>query len=229
MARGIAAFTVYHALWEKKNKSGKTPIDIASPRVRKDLLQISMTHSRVVDHNTFRNDRLVEERIKNPNKHHKVLLAMDGGGIKAILIAGILQAIERELDDRLTNHIHWVGGTSCGGIIAIALGLGLSVEQSRRLFMSCRYKTFCGNNRMLPKHNAKGIESILRECCGSLTTMADLKCQKVMVTTARIKAAPPQLLLLRSYAPRISPREYERYGYMNPSKVLAWKAARSTS
>ncbi|VDP07443.1 unnamed protein product [Heligmosomoides polygyrus] len=51
----------------------------------------------------------------------------------------------------------------------------------------------------------------------------------VMVTAAKVNAAPPQLFLFRSYAPRISPREYEKYGYLNPDKLLAWKAARATS
>lgn len=50
-----------------------------------------------------------------------------------------------------------------------------------------------------------------------------------MVTAAKVNAAPPQLFLFRSYAPRISPREYEKYGYLNPDKLLAWKAARATS
>ncbi|VDO10540.1 unnamed protein product [Haemonchus placei] len=50
-----------------------------------------------------------------------------------------------------------------------------------------------------------------------------------MVTAAKVKVAPPQLVLFRSYAPRLAPREYEKYGYMNPDKILAWKAARATS
>lgn len=229
MARGIVAFTVCEKLWEKKNKAGKTPIDVASPRVRKDLLLISMGNARVPDQHTVVNNQLVEERIMNPNRNYKVLLSIDGGGIKAILEAAILQAIERELGDRITNHVHWLGGTSCGGIVSVALGTGLSMEQIRRIFMSCRMKTFCGNNRMFPKHDSKGIEDVLRETFGSSTLMGDLRSQRVMVTAAKVNAAPPQLFLFRSYAPRISPREYEKYGYLNPDKLLAWKAARATS
>ncbi|KAK5968129.1 Intracelllar PhosphoLipase A family [Trichostrongylus colubriformis] len=229
MARGIVALTVPHALWEKRNSAGKTPIDIASARVKKDLQLISVTNPKVPDHHTILNKELVEERIRNPNENYKVMMSLDGGGIKAILQARILQAIEHELDDRLTNHLHWLGGTSCGGISSVALGVGLSVEQTFRIFLSARYITFCGNNRVLPKHDSKGVEDVLRQSFGAMTTMADLSCQRVMVTAAKVKAAPPQLVLFRSYAPRTAPREYEKYGYMNPSKILAWKAARATS
>ncbi|KAJ1365558.1 hypothetical protein KIN20_025928 [Parelaphostrongylus tenuis] len=166
---------------------------------------------------------------RNPDENYKVLLSFDGGGIKAILEAGILRAIQNELGEHLMSRIHWVGGTSCGGITSLALGAGLTVEQTRRLFLSGRQLAFCGNNRVLPKHNSNGIEDMLRVSFGAHTTMGQLKTQKVLVTAAKIKAAPPQLVLFRSYAPRITPKEYEKYGYMNPEKILMWKAARATS
>ena len=50
-----------------------------------------------------------------------------------------------------------------------------------------------------------------------------------MLTAARIDAAPASLVLFRSYAPRCPVKEYERYGFLNPNKILAWKAARCTS
>ncbi|XGW13006.1 hypothetical protein V3C99_013560 [Haemonchus contortus] len=229
MARGIVALTPSHALWENKNKAGKTPIDVASPRVKKDLLLISMSNTKVPDHHTLLNKRLLEEKIRKPNKNYKIMMSLDGGGIKALLQTSILEAIERELGDSLNNHIHWLGGTSCGGITSVALGTGLSVEQTRRIFLSARYLTFCGNSGMLPKHDAKGVEDVLRQSFGRFTTMGELTSQRIMVTAAKVKVAPPQLVLFRSYAPRLPPREYEKYGYMNPDKILAWKAARATS
>uniref|UniRef100_A0A0K0CY03 PNPLA domain-containing protein n=1 Tax=Angiostrongylus cantonensis TaxID=6313 RepID=A0A0K0CY03_ANGCA len=199
MARGVIAFTVYDALWEQKNKAGQTPIDVASPRIRKDLLLISMSNPVVPD-------------------HHK-----------------ILRAIQNELGEHLMSRVHWLGGTSCGGITSLALGL----EQTRRLFLSGRQLAFCGNTRVLPKHNSSGIEDMLKVSFGSHTAMGQLKAQKykyllkffcrVLVTAAKIRSAPPQLVLFRSYAPRITPKEYEKYGYMNPDKILMWKAARATS
>ncbi|CAJ0605837.1 unnamed protein product [Cylicocyclus nassatus] len=229
MARGIAAITAKDALWAWKNNAGDTPIDVASSRIKRDLLLISRKGAPIADHHTNYNNRLVKEKIKNADENHKVILSFDGGGIKAILETAILKAIEEELGEPLLNRVHWIGGTSCGGIIAVTLGLGLSIEQCKRIFMCARRQTFCGNNMMFPKHNSRGIEELLRQTYGPQTTMASLKQQKVLVTAAKIKSAPPQLVLFRSYAPRVTPREYEKYGYMNPEKILVWKAARATS
>ncbi|KJH49397.1 phospholipase, patatin family [Dictyocaulus viviparus] len=143
--------------------------------------------------------------------------------------SSILRAIEEELGENLMSRVHWVGGTSCGGIISLALGAGLTVEQTRRIFLSGRHVTFCGNSSVLPKHNSNGIEDMLKVSFGTHTTMGDLKPRKVLVTASRVKSAPPQLVLFRSYAPRITSKEYEKYGYMNPEKILMWKAGRATS
>jgi uncharacterized protein len=53
------------------------------------------------------------------------ILSLDGGGIKGIFSAGILAAIEDDLNINVTDHFDLIAGTSTGGIIAIGLGLGL--------------------------------------------------------------------------------------------------------
>ena len=53
------------------------------------------------------------------------ILSLDGGGIKGLFSAAVLTAIEEDLDVRIVDHFDLIAGTSTGGIIAIALGLGL--------------------------------------------------------------------------------------------------------
>lgn len=53
------------------------------------------------------------------------ILSLDGGGIRGVFSAAILAAIEEDLGIRVTDHFDLIAGTSTGGIIAIALGLGL--------------------------------------------------------------------------------------------------------
>ena len=53
------------------------------------------------------------------------ILSLDGGGIRGVFSAAILAAIEKDLKVNLTDHFDLIAGTSTGGIIAIALGLGL--------------------------------------------------------------------------------------------------------
>jgi patatin-like phospholipase/acyl hydrolase len=53
------------------------------------------------------------------------ILSLDGGGIKGLFSAAVLAAIEEDLDVHIVDHFDLIAGTSTGGIIAIALGLGL--------------------------------------------------------------------------------------------------------
>jgi patatin-like phospholipase/acyl hydrolase len=54
------------------------------------------------------------------------ILSLDGGGIRGIFSAAVLAAIEEDLDIRVVDHFDLIAGTSTGGIIAVALGLGMS-------------------------------------------------------------------------------------------------------
>lgn len=59
------------------------------------------------------------------------ILALDGGGIRGIFTASILAEIERRwLEKRsIATHFDLLAGTSTGGIIALALGLGYTAQQ----------------------------------------------------------------------------------------------------
>lgn len=56
------------------------------------------------------------------------ILALDGGGIKGVLEAAFLDAVETATAKRIADHFDLVAGTSTGGIIALGLGLGLSAR-----------------------------------------------------------------------------------------------------
>jgi patatin-like phospholipase/acyl hydrolase len=57
------------------------------------------------------------------------ILAIDGGGVKGIFPAAFLAALEEESGRPAVEHFDLVAGTSTGGVIAIALGLGLSAAE----------------------------------------------------------------------------------------------------
>jgi patatin-like phospholipase/acyl hydrolase len=54
------------------------------------------------------------------------ILSLDGGGIRGIFSAAVLASMEADLNIRVIDHFDLIAGTSTGGIIAIALGLGFS-------------------------------------------------------------------------------------------------------
>tara|TARA_R110000787_G_scaffold36424_2_gene92990 strand:- start:920 stop:1909 length:990 start_codon:yes stop_codon:yes gene_type:complete len=63
--------------------------------------------------------------VETGNKVGRRILAIDGGGIKGVLPAAFLAAIEDVTGKRIVDHFDLIAGTSTGGIIALGLGLGL--------------------------------------------------------------------------------------------------------
>ncbi|RNL65403.1 patatin [Nocardioides marmoriginsengisoli] len=53
------------------------------------------------------------------------ILALDGGGAKALFTAHVLARIEEDLGVTITDHFDLIAGTSAGGIVALGLGAGL--------------------------------------------------------------------------------------------------------
>lgn len=53
------------------------------------------------------------------------VLALDGGGVKALFTAHILARLEEDLEIRVVDSFDLIAGTSAGGIVALALGAGM--------------------------------------------------------------------------------------------------------
>jgi len=53
------------------------------------------------------------------------ILALDGGGAKALFTAHVLARLEQDLDVSIRDSFDLIAGTSAGGIVALALGAGL--------------------------------------------------------------------------------------------------------
>jgi patatin-like phospholipase/acyl hydrolase len=64
------------------------------------------------------------------------ILSLDGGGIRGIFSAAVLAAIEEDLNVRVIDHFDLIAGTSTGGIIAIALGFGLSPKEIVEFYLA---------------------------------------------------------------------------------------------
>jgi len=57
------------------------------------------------------------------------ILSLDGGGIKGTFSASFLAELEQMTGKRVVDHFDLITGTSTGGIIAIALGLGIGARE----------------------------------------------------------------------------------------------------
>lgn len=57
------------------------------------------------------------------------ILALDGGGAKALFTAHVLARLEQDLGESITDSFDLIAGTSAGGIVALALGSGLTPRE----------------------------------------------------------------------------------------------------
>src|SRR5688572_27044616 len=62
------------------------------------------------------------------------ILSLDGGGIKGLFAAAMLAHLEEDCNTRIVDHFDLITGTSTGGIIALALGLGLAPQDVVRFY-----------------------------------------------------------------------------------------------
>lgn len=67
-------------------------------------------------------------------KDVKRILTIDGGGIRGTFPASFLAAIEEDLDEPIGHYFDLIAGTSTGGIIAIALALGIPAKRILKLY-----------------------------------------------------------------------------------------------
>ncbi len=73
------------------------------------------------------------------------ILAIDGGGIKGVFPASFLATVEDALGDRVAKYFDLIAGTSTGGIIALALGLGLPAREILAFYEDAGPTIFRGN------------------------------------------------------------------------------------
>ena len=82
------------------------------------------------------------------------VLSLDGGGIRGIFPAVILSEIEKELKAKglenwqIFQNVDLLFGTSTGGILALALSLGIPAEEIKDLYFN-NAKNIFGNKKGL--------------------------------------------------------------------------------
>jgi len=65
-----------------------------------------------------------------------VAIAIDGGGIRGVIVTRALSMLERHLKQPVHNLFRLAAGTSTGSIISAGIGAGLTAAQLHRLYIS---------------------------------------------------------------------------------------------
>ncbi|XP_035376998.1 85/88 kDa calcium-independent phospholipase A2 isoform X3 [Electrophorus electricus] len=158
------------------------------------------------------------------------LLCLDGGGIKGLVLIQVLIALEKEAGRPIRELFDWVAGTSTGGILALAIVHGKSMEYLRCLYFRMKEKVFKGSR----PYESAPLEEFLKQEFGEDTKMTDIKHPKVMVTSVLADRHPGELHLFRNYDPPSLPRDppYASTATFKPLTIpqeqAVWRAARSS-
>ena len=78
------------------------------------------------------------------------ILTLDGGGIRGAFVAAFLAKLESSVDRPITDYFDLITGTSTGGIVAVALGLGLPTNTIRGIYSDNGARIFTLRNERLP-------------------------------------------------------------------------------
>jgi patatin-like phospholipase/acyl hydrolase len=106
------------------------------------------------------------------------ILALDGGGVKALFTAHVLARLEEDLGVRIVDSFDLIAGTSAGGIVALGLGAGLQPSEIvthygdlvRKVFPERRRRLHRMPNRLRrPAYSGEDLRSALREVLGDRT------------------------------------------------------------
>ncbi|XP_011616143.1 85/88 kDa calcium-independent phospholipase A2 isoform X2 [Takifugu rubripes] len=158
------------------------------------------------------------------------LLCLDGGGIKGLVLIQMLIALEKEAGRPIRELFDWVAGTSTGGILALAIIHGKSMEYLRCLYFRMKEQVFKGSR----PYESAPLEEFLKKEFGEDTKMADVQYPRVMVTSVLADRHPGELHIFRNYDPPSIHREapYATTATFKPLTIpqeqLVWRAARSS-
>ena len=163
----------------------------------------------------------------------KTVLSIDGGGIRGVIPARVLQEIEKRMARPIADLFDLVAGTSTGGILALGLTLPkegtrtpawdaaalqqLYVEHGAQIFASSIFRKVATVGGLFEeRYDADPIEKWLRHYFGD--TMLSTALTEVVVPAYDL-TAPAPFFFKRSYA-RDAGHSWD---------IETWKAARATS
>ncbi|XP_078475640.1 uncharacterized protein LOC144736862 [Lampetra planeri] len=158
------------------------------------------------------------------------VLCMDGGGIRGLVLARILDFLWRKNNRRsLAGLFDWVAGTSTGGILAIAIALGFQPPKIMGTYLQLKDKVFRGAKPHSTIKLKEAMRSVFKNVNLGSTTHP-----RVMVTSTKVDIFPVDLMLFTNYKHPEAEKHGDSPGLPDlidhrMSDLPAWQAATWTS
>jgi len=177
-------------------------------------------------------DKFLDEsglNVKEIRSEDLRILSLDGGGIRGLVLVKLLSALQKVSKVPITEMFDWMGGTSTGGILTLALACGKSPQECQGLYFRLKDKVFVGKR----PYDVTPLEVFLKKELSETMTMMNLpKSPKVSVTGVIADRHPADLHLFTNYQrpadilglkddlpPTLSPAK-------KPDQQELWQAAR---
>lgn len=152
------------------------------------------------------------------------ILSLDGGGIRGLVAARMLAAIEKQINQPLNEYFNLIAGTSTGSILASAIATGRGSAESVEIYKRTSsiifpYKTRFSWKRIplilksglsAPKYSDKGLIQSLQETFGD-TTLFDIASPLLLIISYDTISRDP--IIFKSW------RKDKEYG-----NVTLWEA-----
>lgn len=124
------------------------------------------------------------------------ILSIDGGGIRGVLAARMLQHLEERIQVPLHEYFDLIAGTSTGSMVGAAIALGIPCEKIVKLYRKKAKKVFPYTTRWTikrlplllqygpsaPKFSEKGLVKMLKDLLGD-KLLDDVTKPKLLITS----------------------------------------------
>lgn len=141
-----------------------------------DIKRLGIGTKVVLQQPRLKDSSVLEKMVDNWVKHEKtkLVLSLDGGGIRGCLTIGFLCQLEKALKKPLPQVFDLIAGTSTGAIQAgLIAGLGLSAAQANEKTTEENFKAIFPYSRIkvgltMPKYNGDGKTKVMKKYFGDI-------------------------------------------------------------
>mmetsp|Transcript_3703 Transcript_3703/g.11054 ORF Transcript_3703/g.11054 Transcript_3703/m.11054 type:complete len:584 (+) Transcript_3703:80-1831(+) len=172
------------------------------------------------------------------------ILALDGGGTRALTALEMVREIELQTKRPIHQIFDLIGGTSTGGILALALGIRMrSVNDCEKVYKTMAAQIFSRGTRVLSagrllllnkgQYNTSALEAVLKDALGDSTLVDsrinDARCPRVFVVSTMMSTPAAVPYLHANYRPPPRPPGSGEHRYRHGAHHMLWEAARAST
>ena len=216
----VKALVVYEARLSTLNEKGEAAIDIANRNGHK---QVASILNKALD----MQKKAVAEPQGNKvelDSDSLVLLSLDGGGVRGLVLGYLLGAIEKRMKlidancKPLQDYFDYIAGTSVGGIAALYMAYKGFLPYANAVLLSAADTIFDSDT----SERERMVDDIHRSIFGSDTKMTAKVRPRVIVTASLVTCNPCTLHLFTNFGDATN-------GQLHPSSQDVYEAAKATS